>query len=62
MNDMVEEDGDEIFTPFADVRCWAMLTCGGSKLSIMKHDNNDSLHWRCPKCGGYYGDAPAQGQ
>ena len=49
-------DGDEVFIPFKDVRCYAFPSCGGAKLEKRKHDHNNSLHWRCPKCGGYYGE------
>lgn len=52
----VEDDGDEIFVPFEASRCWHRVSCGGAKLVKAKHDNNDSTHWRCPKCGGYYGE------
>jgi hypothetical protein len=58
----VEEDGDEIFTPFEDVRCWYRWTCDGAKLEKLPHDNNDSMHWRCPKCGGYYGEVVESGE
>lgn len=55
----VEEDGDEVFIPFKDVRCWAFLSCGGAKLVKKRHDSATmrGLWWRCPKCGGYYGEA-----
>jgi hypothetical protein len=56
----VEEDGDEVLIPFADVRCWWRLACGGAKLEIREHDNNSTRHWRCPKCGAYYGAAKTQ--
>jgi hypothetical protein len=52
----VEEDGDEVFIPLADVRCWVKASCGGARLVKQRHDNNSSMHWRCPKCGGYYGE------
>lgn len=56
----VEEDGDEVFIPFADVRCWHNIACGGAKLEKMRHDSYPEMRgwwWRCPKCGGYYGEA-----
>jgi hypothetical protein len=40
---MVEEDGEEIFVPIADVRC-----CG-AELQL------DRGFWRCPKCLLSYG-------
>lgn len=58
----VEEDGDEALVPFEDVRCWHKITCAGAKLVKKRHDNNDSLHWRCPVCGGYYGAVHASSE
>lgn len=58
----VEDDcEDQAITQIEDTRCWHNLSCGGAKLEVMEHDNGDgSLWWRCPKCGGYYGEALEQ--
>lgn len=54
----VEEDGDEVFTRFEDVRCSVRIECGGAPLVKQRHDNPiRGWWWRCPKCGSYYGEA-----
>lgn len=53
---MIEEDGDEIFIPFAQVAC-----CGRrGQLRPKSPAGSTRAFMCCPECGGSYGEAPTK--